>query len=59
MMWNDGKLYSEDRGIMKKLLNLVKRETKWRWTLLAVGYSIALGWITATLIYQIGKLFTG
>ena len=38
----------------------IRRETKsWRWTGFAVGYSLVLGWILATLIYQIGSLFTG
>jgi len=40
-------------------VTMIKRETKsWKWTLFAVGYTIALGWIAATLIYQVGKLFT-
>ncbi len=38
---------------------VIKRETNWKWTSLAVGYSLALGWTMATLIYQIGRLFTG
>jgi len=36
---------------------VIKRETNWRWTFLAVGYSLALGWGVAVTIYQIGKLF--
>jgi ferrous iron transport protein B len=35
----------------------IKRETNWRWTLLAVGYSLVLGWILAVAIYQIGIWF--
>jgi ferrous iron transport protein B len=35
----------------------IKRETNWRWTGLAVGYSLVLGWGLAVLIYQIGDLF--
>ncbi|MBW2039278.1 MAG: ferrous iron transport protein B [Deltaproteobacteria bacterium] len=35
----------------------IKRETNWRWTLLAVSYSLILGWILAVLIYQIGRVF--
>ncbi|RKX70804.1 ferrous iron transport protein B [candidate division WOR-3 bacterium] len=35
----------------------IKRETNWKWTGLAVGYSLILGWIVAVLIYQIGGLF--
>ena len=39
---------------------IIKRETRsWKWTGFAVGYSLVLGWILATLIYQIGKLFVG
>jgi Fe2+ transport system protein B len=32
----------------------IKRETNWKWTALAVGYSLVLGWGLAVLIYQIG-----
>jgi len=32
----------------------IKRETNWRWTGLAVSYSLVLGWGLAVLIYQIG-----
>lgn len=35
----------------------IKRETNWRWTGLVVAYSLILGWVVATLIYQIGRLF--
>jgi ferrous iron transport protein B len=35
----------------------IKRETDWKWTGLAVGYSIILGWGLAVLIYQIGGIF--
>jgi len=35
----------------------IKKETNWRWTLLAVCYSLVLGWIMGVLIYQIGRLF--
>lgn len=35
----------------------IKKETNsTKWTLFAVGYTFALGWITAVLIYQIGSL---
>jgi ferrous iron transport protein B len=37
---------------------MIKRETQsWKWTAFAIGYSLILGWVLATLIYQIGKLF--
>jgi ferrous iron transport protein B len=36
---------------------VIKRETgSWGWTLFAVGYSLALGWIIAVAVYQIGLL---
>lgn len=38
---------------------VIKRETNsWRWPAFAAVYTIALAWIVATLIYQIGSLFT-
>jgi ferrous iron transport protein B len=39
---------------------IIRRETNsWRWPGFAIGYTIALGWIVAMLIYQIGGLFIG
>jgi ferrous iron transport protein B len=35
----------------------IKRETNWRWTFIAVGYSLLLGWLLAVGTYQIGKIF--
>jgi len=36
----------------------IKRETNsWKWTGFVIGYTLVLGWIVATLIYQIGSLF--
>ncbi len=36
---------------------IIRRETNsWKWTGFAVGYTIALGWIVAFLIYQVGSL---
>ena len=40
-------------------IGAIKRETNWRWTFLAVSYSLILGWVLSTLVYQIGKLFIG
>ncbi|HEC69765.1 MAG TPA: ferrous iron transport protein B [Candidatus Omnitrophica bacterium] len=37
----------------------IKRETNWKWTALAVSYSLILGWVLSVLVYQIGKLFIG
>jgi ferrous iron transport protein B len=34
----------------------IKRETNWRWALLAIGYTLVLGWVLAVLIYQVGRL---
>jgi len=37
---------------------IVKRETNsWKWTGFLIGYTLVLGWLVATLIYQIGSLF--
>jgi ferrous iron transport protein B len=36
---------------------VIRRETgSWGWTLFAVGYTLILGWIVATLFYQGGRL---
>lgn len=36
---------------------VIKRETgSWRWTLFAVAYSLVLGWVSAVIVYQGGKL---
>ena len=41
------------------VIGIIRRETNsWKWTGFAVGYTLVLGWIVATLIYQIGSLFT-
>jgi len=37
----------------------IKRETNWKWTAIAVSYSLVLGWVLSVLFYQIGKIFTG
>jgi ferrous iron transport protein B len=34
----------------------IKRETNWKWMLLSVGYTLALGWLLAVLINQVGRL---
>lgn len=39
-------------------LGIIKKETgSWKWTLFTLGYTLVLGWIVATLIYQVGSLF--
>ncbi len=39
-------------------LGIIKKETgSWKWTFFTIGYTLALGWVVATLIYQIGSLF--
>jgi ferrous iron transport protein B len=35
----------------------IKREAGWRWAGFAVAYTLALGWIVAFLIFQVGRLF--
>ena len=38
-------------------IGAIRRETNsWKWTLFAIGYSLALGWGVAALIYQVGSL---
>ncbi len=38
-------------------ISAIRRETgSWRWTLFAAAYTIILGWLMATLVYQGGKI---
>ncbi len=38
----------------------IRRETgSWKWALLAIGYSLILGWILSTIIYQLGSIMLG
>ncbi len=38
-------------------IGAIKRETNsWKWTGIAIGYSLVLGWIVAVIIFQIGRL---
>lgn len=34
----------------------IRRETNWKWALLSVGYPLALGWLLAVVIFQVGSL---
>lgn len=36
---------------------VIKRETNWKWTFIAVSYSLILGWVLSVLFYQISKVF--
>ena len=39
-------------------IGIVRKETgSWKWTFFTIGYTLVLGWLVATLIYQIGSLF--
>lgn len=39
------------------VIGVIKRETNsWKWTGFAVGYTLALGWLMAVIIYQGGRL---
>jgi ferrous iron transport protein B len=39
-------------------LGIVRKETgSWKWTFFTIGYTLVLGWLVATLIYQIGSIF--
>ncbi len=35
----------------------IRRELGWRWALFTAGYTLILGYLTATAIHQIGRLF--
>ncbi len=35
----------------------IRRELGWRWAIFTAGWTLALGWLTATTIYQIGSVF--
>lgn len=38
-------------------IGAIKRETNsWGWTAFALGYSLALGWLLAVLVFQVGSL---
>ncbi len=38
-------------------LSIIKKETgSWKWTIFTAGYTLAIGWLAATLVYQIGSL---
>ena len=40
------------------VIAVIRRETNsWKWPGFVIGYTLVLGWILATLIYQIGRLF--
>lgn len=39
-------------------IGTIKAETNsWKWTGLAVGWSLGVGWLTAVVIYQLGRIF--
>jgi ferrous iron transport protein B len=38
------------------VIGAIKRETNWKWTALAVSYSLILGWVVAVAFYQVGRL---
>ncbi len=39
-------------------LGIIRKETgSWKWTFFTFGYTLVLGWLVATLIFQIGSLF--
>ena len=40
-------------------IGIIKKETgSWKWALFTVGYTFVVGWLIATIIFQIGSLFT-
>lgn len=39
-------------------LGTIKKETgSWKWMIFTIVYTLALGWVVATLVYQIGSMF--
>ncbi|MGQ9707867.1 MAG: ferrous iron transport protein B [bacterium] len=36
----------------------IRRELGWRWAGFVAAYTLVLGWLTATVIYQIGRVFS-
>jgi len=38
-------------------ISTIKSETNWRWALLAISYTLVLGWISATAFYTLASLF--
>lgn len=37
-------------------IGAIRREAGWGWTAFAIGYTLALGWVVAVIIYQGGRL---
>ena len=39
-------------------IGVIRSETNsWKWTGLAVGWSLLVGWLSAVVLYQLGQLF--
>ena len=34
-----------------------RREIGWQWTLFGVGMQLAVAWVLAVLVFQVGRLF--
>jgi ferrous iron transport protein B len=39
------------------LITVIRELKNWRWSFFSVGYQLALAWTSATLVYQVGRLF--
>ncbi|MEW5763039.1 MAG: ferrous iron transport protein B [Bacillota bacterium] len=37
-------------------IGAIRREAGWRWAAFATAYTLAIGWLTACLIFQVGRL---
>lgn len=38
-------------------IGTIKREAGWKWAVVAVSYTLVLGWILSVLVFQLGRLF--
>jgi len=41
------------------LITVVRELHSWKWSVFSVAYQLALAWGTATVVYQIGRVFSG
>ena len=39
------------------LVTLIRELKSWKWSLFSVGYQLALAWIAATVVFQVGRFF--
>jgi len=44
---------------MATLATIRKETNSWKWPMFSAGFSVVLAWLIATVVFQIGSLFTG